>query len=98
MTTTMRPQGTPHLRRTPRVSDSLCAPFYLGNPQALSHSPMFFSPHLLFSLFCLYSLSSLPSLKKKKKKTPLTHPPPPPTTTTHHNLPLPSLSPPLHNT
>src|SRR5258708_29288063 len=71
----------PHLWRTPGASDSLCAPFYSGNPWALSRFPMFFFPHLLFSLFCLYSVSSLPSHKKKKKKKKNPHPtfPPPPT-------------------
>src|SRR5258708_39589660 len=76
MTTTARPQGMPHLWRTPRASDSLCAPFDLGNSQALSCFPMFFFPHLPFSLFCLYSVSSLHSQKKKKPPT-STSPPPP---------------------
>src|SRR5258708_5818966 len=88
MTTTMQLQGIPHLWRTPRASDSLCAPFDSGNPQALSCFPMFFFPHLPFSLFCLYSVSSLPSHKKKKKKKPLTQPPPPCRTATHNIFPL----------
>src|SRR5260221_5046095 len=94
MMTTAQPQGMPHLQRTPRMSDSLCALFDLGNSQALSRFPMFFSPHLLFSLFCLYSVSSLPSLKKKKKKNSLTQTPPPIRTPPHNNFSLLSPSPP----
>src|SRR5258708_20453401 len=86
MMTTAQPQGMPHLQRTPRMSDSLCALFDSGNSQALSHFPMFFFPHLLFSLFCL----SLLTKKKKKKKNP-----PPPLPPPHYTPPTLPSPPPL---